>query len=75
MRILVSVSNKTGLVDLINKLLICHPELEIISTSGTCDYLKKNNINSTLSIPEILIIFLLDLICFDLILNSKIFFF
>ena len=59
MRILVSVSNKTGLVNLINKLLICYPELEIISTSGTCDYLKKNNINSIevseyTSFPEIL---------------------
>ena len=59
MRILVSVSNKTGLVNLINELLIYYPELEIISTSGTCEYLKKNNINAIevseyTSFPEIL---------------------
>ena len=59
MRILVSLSDKTGIVDFINKLIIHYPELEIISTSGTSKYLKENNFNiievdEFTSFPEIL---------------------
>ena len=59
MRILVSLSDKTGIVDFINKLIIRYPDLEIISTSGTSKYLKENNFNVTdidkyTSFPEIL---------------------
>jgi len=41
MRILVSLSDKTGVVDFINKLITRYPDLEIISTSGTYKYLKE----------------------------------
>ena len=34
MRILVSLSDKNGIVDFINKLIIHYPELEIIFTSS-----------------------------------------
>ena len=59
MRILVSLSDKTGIVDFINKLIIRYPDIEIISTSGTSKYLKENNFNVTdidkyTSFPEIL---------------------
>ncbi len=59
MRILVSLSDKTGVVDFINKLITRHPDLEIISTSGTYKYLKENGFNVVeidefTSFPEIL---------------------
>ncbi len=59
MRILVSLSDKTGIVDFINKLIIRYPDLEIIATSGTSKYLKDNNFNVVnidkyTSFPEIL---------------------
>tara|TARA_S200000501_G_scaffold235780_1_gene221084 strand:+ start:2292 stop:3791 length:1500 start_codon:yes stop_codon:yes gene_type:complete len=59
MRILVSLSDKTGIVNFIKKLIIRYPELEIISTSGTSKFLKENNINvievnEFTSSPEIL---------------------
>tara|TARA_B100000902_G_scaffold400014_1_gene474562 strand:- start:7530 stop:9029 length:1500 start_codon:yes stop_codon:yes gene_type:complete len=59
MKILVSVSDKTGLVDFINKLMKHYSDLEIISTSGTANYLKEHNINTIevsdyTSFPEIL---------------------
>ena len=59
MRILVSLSNKDGIVNFLNKLIIHYPELEIISTSGTSKYLKENNFNVVevdefTSFPEIL---------------------
>ncbi|MFL2677189.1 MAG: bifunctional phosphoribosylaminoimidazolecarboxamide formyltransferase/IMP cyclohydrolase [Dehalococcoidia bacterium] len=59
MRILVSLSDKSGIVNFINKLIIRYPDLEIISTSGTSKYLKENNFNVVdidefTSFPEIL---------------------
>jgi len=51
MQILVSVSNKTGIVDFINDLrhfkLFENKEEEIIATEGTAAHLRKNGINVT----------------------------
>jgi phosphoribosylaminoimidazolecarboxamide formyltransferase / IMP cyclohydrolase len=46
LRILVSVSNREGLVEFLNDLNKTFP-LEIVATFGTAEYLKKNNIEAT----------------------------
>lgn len=62
MRVLVSTSDKTGLVEFLKPLLeknAAGQSLELISTGGTYDYLKKNNfkvteVSEVTKFPEVL---------------------
>lgn len=59
MRILISISDKKGIVTFLNKLTTFYSEIEITATSGTNKYLKNHNINSQeisdyINFPEIL---------------------
>tara|TARA_B100000941_G_scaffold56062_1_gene36433 strand:- start:3783 stop:5282 length:1500 start_codon:yes stop_codon:yes gene_type:complete len=59
MKILISISNTSGIVSFIKKLTNFYSEIEIIATSGTSKYLKENDVYSLeisdyIDFPEIL---------------------